>query len=359
MTGPEGNLGDLVIRRLALEWIRDAGNVNAFVGRHSEEWLSAMPFRKEDHLTRGGALARTFWLLRCAVAAGSPVLVTDPGETWVTLRRLPYHLFLLLLSYWLKLRGGSIIIPPHAIAQQKAARISRLTLSLHARFAASASLCLWRESWSHEVTRAGELVPDIAFHLNPVKAQVNQERDFCVVSFRGDRPQPSDHMLDGIQAFADSKQLQPLIVSQVVEDDGYATELGDQRDWPVFCWDPHDSGSEAALLDLYQRARLAISDRLHVLILAAVQGAAPAELVPKPERKIGAHFLAAGFANVSIDSRSLSGDQLIEWLENRAVDQQSVSRTIDQARGLLAQSARGARVIANKASGATLPGDKE
>ncbi|KJL47553.1 Polysaccharide pyruvyl transferase [Microbacterium hydrocarbonoxydans] len=312
MTGPDGNLGDILIRRASLEWVRTPSGVSAFVGSHPQSWLDAMDFTAQDTMVFGGSRERIVWLLKGAFGPKKPILVTDPGETWVGRNRLPHHLFHLAVGLVIKARGGAIIIPPHALAQQRAASKSTITLSLHRLFARLADVCLWREPWSKAEARTGVLVPDIAFSRNPRAGA--DTRDLLIVSLRGDRPLPSRQALDAIRSVGQSTGLEVVAVSQVDVDDERAQTLSSILQTRAVIWDPEDQASAERVSQAYDRAALVISDRLHVLILGLLSGAMPVELAPSPERKIAAHFSTIGLDHISFNAENRSEDEISFWL---------------------------------------------
>ena len=70
-------------------------------------------------------------------------------------------------------------------------------------------------------------------------------------------------------------------VVQVREDEARARELAVALGGEYEMWGDTDAvEQEARLRQRYSGARLVVSDRMHVLVLAAIDGAAPAELVP-------------------------------------------------------------------------------
>lgn len=329
LTGPDGNLGDIFIRRASLDWVRNPDGVVAFVGKHEPSWIQAMGFGERDVLVYGGTARRLGWLVSCALARRRPVLVTDPGETWVGRSRFIHHLIHLVVALLIKARNGVIIIPPHALAQQKAAPMWWPTLRLHLAFARLATICLWREPWSYETAKFGDLVPDIAMSADLRLGDPSRERSLCIISQRGDRAPFSKETLDALTQFARDEHLSIVTVAQVDVDEGRALQLAAQTGGTSFVWDSSNPDSEAELRNLYDNAAVVISDRLHSLIFGLLSGAIPLELAENPERKVAAHLRAIGIVDVSMNTAKRPTSDVSAWLRaqlDRSEELKSIAR---------------------------------
>ncbi|MEV8218578.1 polysaccharide pyruvyl transferase family protein [Microbacterium sp. NPDC077391] len=332
MTGPDGNLGDVLIRRLSLDWVRRPGGLVAFVGNHNDSWIRAIGFDEQDRLVTGGGLARAAWMLRAALGRSKPIFVTDPGEVWVGRHRLPHHLFQLATGLIVKARGGKIIIPPHALAQHARAERSGMTLRLHRKFSQLADVCLWREQRSLDIVGVGVISPDIGFSDAARASAIDEQRRTLIISLRGDRPFPSTVVLQAIIELARTHSLEIVSLSQVDVDDDRARSIADHLGIRSLVWDPRNSGSEEQIRGLYDNAALVISDRLHVLVLGLISGAMPVELAEKPERKIAAHFATVGLPDISMDTRYSSVDEVTSWLRVQLSRRVEALSVLDSAR---------------------------
>jgi len=82
---------------------------------------------------------------------------------------------------------------------------------------------------------------------------------------------------------------------------------------------------------VYDRARLVISDRMHVLVLAALSGAVPLELVPEPTRKITAAFATIGLSDTTADASTLSADGMLDCMRHQLARREEVSDRVAAA----------------------------
>src|SRR5690606_973720 len=74
---------------------------------------------------------------------------------------------------------------------------------------------------------------------------------------------------------------------------------------------------EKTVLDIYGRTRLVVSDRLHVLAIAGVNGASIAELAPQPSGKVSNHFAQVGLYDVSTDASIATVSEQCDFLSSR------------------------------------------
>jgi len=121
---------------------------------------------------------------------------------------------------------------------------------------------------------------------------------------------------------------------QVREDESRARELASVLGGTFEPWGDQDPVvQEARLRERYATARLVISDRMHVLLLAAVDGAALAELVPSPTDKISHAFATVGIHEITLDAEGVES----------ATMQNFLAAQLDRvtAHGVLLEGARG------------------
>jgi exopolysaccharide biosynthesis predicted pyruvyltransferase EpsI len=161
---------------------------------------------------------------------------------------------------------------------------------------------------------------------------------------RGDRPYPDAQWIEAIREFAHTQGLTVQTVTQVLEDDSRGTELAAALGGKHFGWDGTDPlRHEALLRDRYAETQMVVSDRLHVLILAALSGAIPCEMVTDPKPKVQANFDTIGYMNMS---QAVTADaDLIGFLERQ------LSRRAELTQRLMAAKAT-LRVISTKVSAA-------
>ncbi|HEY0258518.1 MAG TPA: polysaccharide pyruvyl transferase family protein [Lacisediminihabitans sp.] len=314
LTGVSGNLGDAVIRRRVLEWIRGLGQIHAYVGRTTPGWLDQLGIRPGEVVYAAGA--RRDWLRGLLFGPGKKIMVFDPGEVPLGREHLRSELMFLVIVFWVRLRGGLVFRPPRAIGE-----ISPLTGWLYQASSRLSNVVLWRERLSYERMRVGRLVPDTAFAEPRLEGIAWADRREVVISMRGKREFPSEEWFAGIRDFAASHGFRLVLLSQVAEDEARTRELAD-RFGPIaeyLPWgDRGDLQQERFIRARYLSCAMAISDRLHVLILAAQAGAMPVEVVPLPKLKVEQHFSTIGMGGISFGTAGRSaadiscflGDQL-------------------------------------------------
>lgn len=297
-----GNIGDALIRRRAIAWLSDYDELNVYVGSGGDEWVEALKLPSTARIWRRPELVG--WALALLSGSGRTFLF-DPGE--ISLRRgsrFREALFL-LLTLLVRLRGGRIARHArHLVGSDPAA------LWLHRMSCRLSQSVSWRTHASRGVMNIGDTVPDLAFWEH-VELNHGGSRRSLVVSLRGDRPLPNRTWVNAVTEFAAEAHLRIVCVAQVRADIERTEELSRLLSCDAVLFDDRDLLRQEALLrSLYGRAQLVLSDRFHVLVLAALHGAAPLELVPSPSKKVTEHFATIGLDRVSCDSAKLPKAEL-------------------------------------------------
>lgn len=296
-TGAYGNVGDAVIRRRAIGWVRDPQHaVHIYVGNAPQEWIDQLDVKATDTVYRAGD--RFLWLRRLLLGSGGRALLLDPGEVELSRRSLPMEAFWLVVSALLDARRCPVIRPPRG-----AARETRPSVVLHRLACRASTVAYWRDAPSLRLVGAGAAAPDIAFQ-DPPATGPSPPRTKLVVSLRAARPVVRPEWIAAVTAFATEHQLTVVLASQVRSDEPRCVELSARAPWVHLEWPPDLPASqrETELRALYAESRLVLSDRLHVLILAATGGAVPLELVDGPSGKVERTFAQVGIEGVSVDA---------------------------------------------------------
>ncbi|WP_347302930.1 polysaccharide pyruvyl transferase family protein [Croceibacterium sp. TMG7-5b_MA50] len=292
VVGQEDNIGDIVLRRQYLQTAASYGSLHLFAGEHSAAYLESLQFPDAKYYSSH----RLWWSAMLSAAKQGPVLLFDkPGElqtSWRSVRsQLKSHLRRRLLTR----RGGRTVLLGVGL---------RHSLPLLRRIALRAAfsdylLIGWRDVRSHKELGVGQVMPDWAF-AEEATNESEGDRNLLIVSMRGDRPSPSARWFNLLGEFAQRHGLQVQVVTQVGRDETRSGEIAARLGVAPMPWMTGDyAAQERALRTLYQRARLVVSDRMHVLIVAANEGAVPLCLTDWPEEKIERHFQAIGFEDVS------------------------------------------------------------
>ena len=305
LTGPAGNIGDALIRRATLAWARDTSHeLVVYTGDAPDAWLAQLGVPGDAVLLRSkGSVPRWLWMILSAPTR--PVLVFEAGEVPLDRGNVARELVFLAETLIVRLKRGVVVRPPRGIRDptNPAAR-------LHARAAALSQFALWRDGASAALVGGTRVVPDIGFAAGARPGKPWHDRGELLVSLRGARPHPGAAWVEAVRATAAAAGLRIRTIVQVREDEDRAQEIAAALGGEFEAWgDRAPLAQEALLRERYDGARLVISDRMHVLVLAALSGAVPVELVPRPTGKIAAAFATAGLRDLSLDaSTSTAGD---------------------------------------------------
>ncbi|MBD3943931.1 polysaccharide pyruvyl transferase family protein [Microbacterium sp. NEAU-LLC] len=334
LTGPAGNLGDALIRRGTLDWARGTSDeLVAYVGGAPDVWLRQLGVPTGTRVLRSKrSVARWLWML--ATAPGRPVLVFEAGEVPLDRGNGVRELVFLAETLLVRLKRGVVVRPPRAVRAP-----TQPSLWLHSTAARASQFALWRDDTSRATTGGSQLAPDIGFAAGQRAGLPDGERDELIVSLRGKRPLPAVEWADALTDFAAANGLRIRTVVQVREDEERARELAQMLGGEFDPWGERDAVAQEALVrERYDHARLVISDRLHVLILAALSGAVPAEVVADPTRKITDSFATIGLAGVSADAASLSPDEITAFLTKQLTRADEVRAAVATAYARLAET---------------------
>ncbi len=314
LTGVSGNLGDAVIRRRVLEWSRPFGRVHAYVGRTTAGWVEELQIRPDEVVY--GAAERRVWLRRLLLGRGRRLLMLDPGEVPLGREHLKSEVMFLVITALLRLRGGHIFRPPRAVGGYDS-----LTGWFYRVSARLSQTVLWRDRPSLERMRVGELTPDTAFAEPATEGTPFESRDRLLITLRGKRPFPTAATLAAVATFAEARGLRIVTMAQVDEDEArcaeVAAELGSDVAEYIPWADRSDLAQENAIRGLYEDCAYVLSDRLHVLILAAKAGAVPIEVAPTPAAKVRTHFATIDYEGLSLDAEGASTLTVVEFLQGQ------------------------------------------
>lgn len=332
LTGPAGNIGDALIRRATLAWaLGTSEELVVYTGDSPDVWLRQLGVPDDATVLRSKrSVARWLWMLMTAPAR--PVLVFEAGEVPLHKGNGLRELVFLAETIIVRLKGGVVVRPPRGIRSP-----SNPSTWLHACAARLSQIALWRDEASAALVGGGVVAPDIGFAA--AKPHPSSDvRDELLVSLRGARPMPGDGWIEAVKATAEAAGLRIRTVVQVREDEPRARELAAALGGEFDAWGDADSvAHEDSLRARYSRARLVISDRMHVLVLAAIDGAAPAELVPAPTRKITDAFAAIGIRDITLDAANAQTPGMQAFLTAQLSRSGQIGERVDAARRRLAQ----------------------
>lgn len=343
LTGPAGNIGDALIRRESLGWaLGTSTSLVVYAGNAPDVWLRQLGVPDDAVVLRSKrSVPRWLWML--ATSPSRPVLMFEAGEVPLDRGNVLRELVFLAETVLVRLKSGVVVRPPRGIRAP-----TNPALWLHSLAARLSQEALWRDAASAALAGGGAIAPDIGFAVSPSPS--GQERRELVVSLRGARPLPGPTWMDAIRATAETAGLRIRTVVQVREDEERARELAQALGGEFEPWGATDAvQQEANLRERYTGARLVVSDRMHVLVLAAIDGAVPAELVPSPTRKITEAFATIGFHDISYDAQASDSDGMRRFLEAQLKRTAEVGERVDAARRRLTELEREMRATVRTA----------
>ncbi|MFT4264604.1 MAG: polysaccharide pyruvyl transferase family protein [Nocardioides sp.] len=327
ITGDYPNIGDAFIRRQAVTWVRPAGRATVYARSAPESWKRSVGITPEDREIDSG---RFRWLRAILTSRRAPVVAFEPGAIDLDLAALPRELSFLVMALLVRLRGGTVVLPPRAVAAHHP-----LTVLVHRLLCRVATVALWRDKRSLELVAAGSLSPDIAFDGDARPGLVPSDRRFLGVSLRGKRQNVGDEWIGIVRQFAAANDLEILTFAQVVDDIERARDLAGRLGGTYSEWVGDDLAQEAELRALYDECRCVVSDRLHVLIISSLSGSVPIEFVPEPTPKVSETFAIVGYAGMSESSDRLGDDDALAFLGAQIGRQDELRAAMERGRSEL------------------------
>ncbi|NMF97981.1 polysaccharide pyruvyl transferase family protein [Aromatoleum toluolicum] len=310
MIGQYENIGDIILRRPLLDWLRPLGTLHIYVGHAPEGYEKGLGVQPGDHVYR--SFGRWYLAGLKSAASGSAHYAFKPGEIQLSVKGLKEHLSVLPLISMMRIRGGKVVR-----VGSGARNFSPLPRALMTPSVLLSHLVMWRDARTAAYMGVGEVMPDLAFAEGDcVSAHAPwATRDVLVVSMRGDRDHSSDNWQRAVRAYASARGLKVWVVTQVRRDAGLSKALAVSLDAELLDWDgaAHDQ-HEAKLRALYRRAHGVVSDRLHVLISAYSHGALPVGLMAYPSDKIERHFAAVGVKGIALEVSGLGVEVILEHM---------------------------------------------
>ena len=329
-TGQDDNIGDAVLRREYFNRLREVGRLHLFVGPASADFLDALGLDQSDvvyaslrhwHSTAWKALIRgTVWF------------VDKPGELQLDAVTLNRQLKLLPLVLAVRARRGQVLRLGMAIKSIDPHYLIRIRSIL--RFS---TRTFWRDTETSRAFGTGEAGPDWAFGWDGLAHAASEKQRPCIaLSYRGDRDQTSDMVLEAIGTYAREASCRLLVVTQVRRDGARSASLARRLKAELVAW-PDDrsmADQELVIREVYRDCALVISDRLHALIVGMTEGAVPLCITDNGEPKVGRHLEAVGFDGSTIRAED-AGQTLVEQIERQAGRREEVVESLRVAMSYL------------------------
>ncbi|WP_036164406.1 polysaccharide pyruvyl transferase family protein [Noviluteimonas dokdonensis] len=293
------NLGDLMINRAALELMLETG---AVVGSSSK-----VPDWYRDRLLAGLKNVSVTGRSLPSLVGASKIVVLKPGgypgirSARAALLWAVHTLYL----FALKALGFHVVRLPssHALSRRRYRWIDK------ARALAPRTLLI-RDAESNETLlnlgARTTLCPDLAVHFfdvhspysTPTAAIDDSAKTELTFSFRGDRRPVDLGVLEETRRYLGVSS-RVKVASQVWFDHAHNALLADSAGAEFVAYD----GSETSLMKIketYLGSNWVVSDRLHVLLMGALNGAIPVALIdPKRDQKVSGCLAQLGIYNVA------------------------------------------------------------
>jgi polysaccharide pyruvyl transferase WcaK-like protein len=314
-----GNLADLLIRRGVLEWFSDLGELYLHVGPSApESYVDALRFSGKAKIFTN----KKRWMMSLARGGKDTVLVLKPG--WIRLERNDLRGVVVesLLAVIARLQGAKVLAIGRGIHSY-----TPLMVFVHRVLLRLTHRTWWRNKWSADVAGGGYTMPDIVFGmLNDVPPQspiIPRRR--LAISLRGDKPWPRQEWLEAVREIARYRNLDIVCVVQVLWDNGRMTALAKELGCDLVEWREEKHVSQEQIVrSIYSESAFVISDRMHSLVLGAVEGAIPVGLSADASYlKAVRHFAEVGLDFICRDASELSTAEMVEfvsWLSNRSAE---------------------------------------
>lgn len=331
--GQDDNVGDPALRRAMLEGLAPSSRRHVLIGAASHAYVNALGLRDDD-LTYTSRRQWQLMAFRFALG-GKAAFVSNAGEIQLNPRRLRINRFDRALIALIRARGGAAISTGLGVRTPSGSHSPVLT-----SLARACQIATWRDQDSRDFARAGVVRPDWAFALGSTSTDLSPDaRPLVVISMRGDTEAPSAEWMSTIGAIRDELGLRILVISQVERDAARGAQLAAELGGALHPWMGGDHlAAEKDLRKVYREARLVISDRLHVLIFAATEGAVPLYLPATHSTKI-----PRTMATVELDGYQASangGKDEIRRIARLASTQREVLARVDAARAELGELSR-------------------
>jgi hypothetical protein len=330
--GQYDNIGDLILRRQLLDWLRPHGQLFIYVGESPSGYDDGLRLDKGDRVFR--SFLHWYLLAFWGSVRGRVTYVFKPGEIQLSLKGMKEHVGMLPVILAARLRGGAVIRV--GAGSRNFSPLPRL-LMLPSVWASTYTR--WRDKDTASYMGRGGVMPDLAFGEGTRDLSINdspEPRRKLIVSMRSDRPYPPQTWFDGIKTYAAEHGLEIVAVTQVLRDEQRSARLAVDLEGQHLSWNGSDhDGQELKLRSLYRTSAMVVSDRLHVLISGLTEGAVPVALQVDSSRKIARHFEAASFTNVSMDVQGRAAHEITAFLTAMMGSRDAVLTSLSNARAEL------------------------
>lgn len=304
VVGQDDNIGDSLLRRGMLDAVRSSDiQLHLFIGSASAGYQSGLGIRPEDVVYQN----RDAWLRSLSVfrGRGATSFLANAGE--IIEMRGPRYLGRRQIGAVLKQKanGGALLQTGAGVRDVSSNRVLA-SMSVLRFF----DLVTWRDSASRDYTSIGAVAPDWAFALESEPDDGERPRDVVAVSVRGDRAAPDESWYAAVSAAARRYGLEIIVLAQVKRDAPRARSIASSLNADFLDWVSDDHREqEERVRAVYARSLVTVSDRLHSLILGALEGSYPLGMPPQRSPKL-ARTLAPVSSRMPLAAGALSEPEI-------------------------------------------------
>ncbi|MDE0776516.1 MAG: polysaccharide pyruvyl transferase family protein [Nocardioides sp.] len=296
------NLGDLILRKVGIDWLRSTGHdLHVLAEGMPEGFVDALCLSPADHVH----WSKRSWLLHMArharaegvgllLSAGPQLLADNP-------RRLANHALTLGVATAVARRGATAKVGTAITGSGERAA------SLESAIARTAAVFSVRDQQTVDVLGLDQsaVFPDVAFAESFVRfysgsLTPHEDRSIAALSFREDEAGKVESALPRIVAWCTAQRLRPVLVVQVQRDDAFARRMGASLGVEVVGW--ASGAAHGAQLtkvcEAYAQARVVVTNRLHAAIFGMVHEALPFAL-EDDKRKVARTLAPLGLEDVT------------------------------------------------------------
>lgn len=280
ITGQYENIGDVLHRRELLGLIKQGRTVHMFIGSAPQEFVDALA---GEHLNLIFYRSLTKWLLRYFFSNG--VLLFKSGQNTLGYKRWLFECTLFLLGR-ISFKGNNVLRIGVNVPRKfhKNVRIFKLFYNR--------GIVFWRTDIAKQVFSYGLVVPDLVMLRQRVQNAEFKTRSI-VLSLRFDRISQPESFFRSLKEWSELNDYKIVILSQVSFDDEVSRKLADRYSWDLVLRNSDETMITFMdrLDELFKQSEYVFSDRLHVLLGAAVFNCKLLGLVSQgADRKIEDHF---------------------------------------------------------------------
>lgn len=328
--GQEDNLGDSILRSEMLSALRSRGSLHVLVKGLPDAYISGLQLQPEDTIYQS-AIA---WRLKALTSAlkNRTVLAPYSGEFWPSKKNDT----VLLLDSWIgkscNRHGGGMLLSGFSLKNPND-RVSRLLK----RALKASKWLFWRDIESQTITNLGSFAGDWALQ-KPAEGHPSTTKSISVFSFRSDRLTADDtSIISKLAKVCNSQNLRPFFVSQATRDDAELARLAAETTGELSLMGNHNHAAYLNTVSaIYQQSLVTVSDRLHVLLFAALQGSVPV-LYERPgaSNKIQRTLESANIPFLRISPAQITLERFNEVLAESREAQKPLLASLEEARSRL------------------------